>query len=240
MRLALVSDIHGNLPAFEAVVDDLRKQAPDHVAFLGDISFNGLYPQECFDLLMSLRPVCMIKGNTDSNFEELAEFVPSNDFERKLYDMIAYGDVRLTAEAKATIKSWPIFSEREIAGCKIGFCHGSPWNFKDHFSPSNPAFTDLAEKVKKLQMNAIFCGHTHRRETFRIDDTLVVNVGAVGYSFDGDPRPSYCIADIDGGQVSCDMRRIDYDSTPYRRQIMENSLFDSLGYILANGLVPER
>lgn len=240
MRLAIISDIHGNLPAFEAVVADLRKQYPDSVVCLGDVSFNGLYPQECFDLLMSLHPSCLIKGNTDANFEELAEFVPSNDFERNLHDMIVYGDIRLTDEAKSTFKSWPIASDQVVDGKKLVFCHGSPWRFKDNFSPHNPDFVSFTERVDALGAHAIFCGHTHRRETFRIGDTLVANVGAIGYSFDGDPRPSYGIVDIENGEITCDLRRVEYDSEPYRQDILENELFGGLDYILAYGKAPER
>ncbi|MDY4611746.1 MAG: hypothetical protein SPD11_14140 [Sphaerochaetaceae bacterium] len=75
---------------------------------------------------MSLYPFCAVKGNTDANFEELSDFVPTNDFERSLYDMIVYGDVRLSAGAKSAMKSWLIAVEREIEGRKLLFCHGSP------------------------------------------------------------------------------------------------------------------
>lgn len=241
MRFAVISDIHGNLPAFEAVVEDLRKQDPDGVVCLGDVSFNGLYPQESFDLLMSLYPFCAVKGNTDANFEELSDFVPMNDFERSLYDMIVYGAVRLSAGAKSAMKSWPIAVEREIEGRKLLFCHGSPWRFKDHFSPKNPDFPELfEEQTKALGVNAIFCGHTHRRETFQIGDTLVVNVGAIGYSFDGDPRPSYGMVDVEHGEISCDLRRVAYDFGRYREEILESKLFGSLDYIIAYATYPPR
>ncbi len=145
MRFAVISDIHGNLPAFEAVVNDLRKQELDGVVCLGDISFNGLCPQECFDLLMSLHPSCMVKGNTDANFEELADFVPTNDFERSLHDLIVFGDVRLTAEAKAAMKAWPMAAEREIGGRRILFCHGSPWRGCD-FLRAHPSRGDVLDR----------------------------------------------------------------------------------------------
>jgi len=94
------------------------------------------------------------------------------------------------------------------------------------------------EQTKALGVNAIFCGHTHRRETFQIGDTLVVNVGAIGYSFDGDPRPSYGMVDVEHGEISCDLRRVAYDFGRYREEILESKLFGSLDYIIAYATYP--
>lgn len=235
MRLAVFSDIHGNLPAFNAVTTDMYEHEPDGVVCLGDISFNGLYPQECVELLEHLRPMCIIKGNTDSNFEEFPTFVPLDDAERRLYALIAYGDSRLSGLSKHMLERLPLVDLREIDGKRVLFCHGSPWSFKDNFSPSSPAFPMMTQKVDALDVDVIFCGHTHKRETFEIGRTLVVNVGAVGYAFDGDPRPNYCIADISSDGISINMRRIDYDYVSYREELLADPLFTDLAYVVAYG-----
>ena len=65
MRLAVLGDIHGNIRAFEAVLNDAKASKADQVIFLGDLVVMGLDPQLCFDLLMEQNPLVMIKGNTD-------------------------------------------------------------------------------------------------------------------------------------------------------------------------------
>ena len=80
MRIAIISDIHANIYAFEQVVKQLKNENIQSLIFLGDLVFLGLYAQECYDLLKTLNVHYCIKGNTDSNIDELKDFIPMNDF----------------------------------------------------------------------------------------------------------------------------------------------------------------
>ena len=73
MKIALISDIHANIYAFEAVLKDIRKQNVDMTVFLGDIALGDLYPRECLSLLLDIQPLQVIKGNADGAFEEIDE-----------------------------------------------------------------------------------------------------------------------------------------------------------------------
>jgi putative phosphoesterase len=81
MRLAVISDTHGNAIAFEAVIKDLQQQSPDAVVFLGDLVMRGPQPAECVELLNSLDPIVSIRGNHDnyfSRYQDASDWMPKN------------------------------------------------------------------------------------------------------------------------------------------------------------------
>jgi putative phosphoesterase len=236
MRIALISDVHGNLHAFEKVVEDIRREKVDSVAFLGDLVFLGLYPQACFDLLMTLEPMCFIKGNTDANLEELASFTPASDGDRRLKQYILHTDSRLNEAAKDRLSLGRIAKRLKILSHEFIFCHGSPYSFKDQLEPDNPVFPEISQRIATEHPDAIFCGHIHQPMRFQIGSTLVFNPGAVGYSFDGDVRASYGIVTI-GDSVTCSVRRVEYDVERYKREVMEQepAFMDLLQHLLQTG-----
>lgn len=235
MRIAVIGDVHGNIYAFERVAADFNEQGVDSVVFLGDIAFLGLYPQECFDLLVSLKPRIAIKGNTDANLEELAAFVPENAFERRLREMIVYTDGKMTSSAKRMIRSWHIAERDTVDGVETIFCHGSPYSFKDHLSEENKE--QFAMRIQQENVPVVFCGHTHKRMKFRIAGTDIVNFGAVGYSFDGNTNAHYGIIDFDKG-ISHEFREVSYDIERYKEDVRKQKpvFMDNLLYALENGL----
>lgn len=236
MKLAILSDIHGNIFAFNAILKDLEKYSVDNFIFLGDLVFNGLYPQQCYDTLQNLNPLYCIKGNTDFNIEEVDSYKPSNEFEKYLHSLTKYNSNNLNDEAKKTIKEWPISKKVKICGFDIIFCHGSPYNPKENLTKRNPNFENLSKKIIDENINYIFCGHTHFPENYLIGKTNIINSGAIGYSLDNDWRPSYLIVDIDESGVVFHHHRVSYDVEEYVETIKQNSIFsDDLIYILRNG-----
>ncbi len=241
MRFAVLSDIHGNLPAFEAVVADLRHQGADRVLFLGDLVFLGLYPQECFDLLDSLDPLILVKGNTDANIEELSGFLPSNASEERLKVMIEYISQRLNDQAKEALKAWPLTARWEREGESLFFCHGSPSSFK------NNLVEDRAEsysgEVGETGAGYLFCGHTHQSGDFEVGTARVINFGAVGYTFEGSRLAHYGLVDIHSSQagqkprISWGYRRVEYDVGAYAGEVRRRKppFEEMLSYILENG-----
>jgi putative phosphoesterase len=236
MKIAFISDIHGNLPAFEAVVKDLRQEQVDSVIFLGDLVFYGLYPRQCYDLLLSLDPLCCIKGNTDANLEELASFVPVTEEEHLIHENMVYCAKRLSTEARTTIASWPIAKRLTFGNETIIACHGSPYHFKDHLALESSQLGELTPQIEQEKVSHIFCGHTHIPQIFQLGKTQIVNVGAIGYSFDRDIRASYCLATIEKGMWTNEIKRVEYPMQEYAEKILASPLFGyKLWYILKNG-----
>jgi len=236
IRIALISDIHGNLPAFESVVADMQREKVDSVAFLGDLVFLGLYPQECHDLLLSLNPMCCIKGNTDANLEELPFFNPTDEDGLRIKQFIEYASIRLDESAKTLLVGRCLAQRIEIQSRSLMFCHGSPYSFKHQLEPRNPDFPTISQRIVEEGLDAVFCGHIHLPMQFQIGSTLVCNPGAVGYSFDGDVRASYGILTL-GESVTCDIRRVDYDIERYRREVrvQKPPFIDMLLHLLQTG-----
>ncbi|PKL21832.1 MAG: hypothetical protein CVV48_05725 [Spirochaetae bacterium HGW-Spirochaetae-4] len=239
MRIALLSDIHGNIAALESVLADCAYNGVDSYVFLGDLVFFGLHPQECFEAVVSLAPIACIKGNTDANLEEVDTFRPSSDFERELFDCIVDCDRRLSNEAKRTIAGWPIVHPIISGVSEIIYCHGSPYSFTDKLLPEGNTEERLAKLIAGERATLVCCGHTHIPGEFHIGHKRVVNAGSIGYSFDGDRRPSYAILDIEEDQISCIMRRVDYDWNGYRKELSgvatDLPLFSSIEYAVGEG-----
>jgi predicted phosphodiesterase len=241
VRIAVISDVHGNIHAFEKVVADLVSREVDSVVFLGDLVFLGLYPQECFDLLSELDPSVAIKGNTDANIEELAGFEPSNEFERQLREMIVYADVRMTPRTKQTIRSWNIAERETIRGCATIFCHGSPYSFKDLLTEANR--DQFAARIEDERVSAIYCAHTHQSADFMIGGTSVTNFGAVGYSFDRNTTARYGIVEFsEGVRPTHEILEVAYDIEKYKDEIRRQkpAFMENLLYALEHGLPEPR
>lgn len=236
MRIAVFSDIHGNLPAFEQMLKDWKSNAVDASVFLGDIAFLGLYPQECAELLEQVNPMYCIKGNTDANVEDLDEFTPSNDFEKRLLDMCLYMDARMTVRSKSLLKSWHISEKTVLDQNTLVFCHGSPASYHHRLTEDNAS--QYAPVVIAEQADVLFCGHTHKTVNFTIGNTVIRNFGALGFSLNGDRRAHYGIVQIDGpGNISYEQNIIDYDIDGYMAEVKNQSppFADMLLYSLKTG-----
>jgi predicted phosphodiesterase len=180
MRIAVLYDIHGNLPALEAVLADVRNEKPDMVLVGGDV-VPGPMPRECLDLLRSLEiSTQFIPGNGERvtlaqrRGEEPAE-VPV-----AFREVIRWNAQQLTDEDARWIASWP----KTLSLDDVLFCHASPRNDLDVFTRLTseekivPLFASVRERM-------VVCGHTHMQYDRVIGKARVVNAGSVGMSFQG-------------------------------------------------------
>lgn len=239
MKIAVLSDVHGNIRALESVLDDAKELGIDQFIFLGDLVFMGLDPQLCYDKLMSRRPLITIKGNTDSNLEEIEKNNIFHDPKDQLHKLIRYCDIRLQKESKNDLETWPISQKGEIDSIPFYFCHGTPYSFSEGLTPDKEISLELSEKLGKEGVSVILCGHTHIPADFYHKGIRIINPGAIGFSFDGDVRASYAILDVKNSEVDCKIRRVDYDRESYIKEVEHASygfnLFTKLTYALEYG-----
>jgi putative phosphoesterase len=216
VRIGLISDIHGNLPALEAVVASLEREALDRVICLGDICF-GPQAHECLALVAGLGcPV--ILGNWDS--WSIDGFPPADDpVGMMLYEIGAWWARQLTEDDRAYVRSFVPTLELELEdGTQMLCFHGSPHSFSDFIFATTPD-TDLENLLSGLDTALLVGGHTHLQMLRRFGPSMIVNPGSVGQPFSQWwPREirvghwaEYGVIDASEGRVGIELRRVPYD-----------------------------
>ena len=224
MRLAVLSDIHGNIVALDSVIADLQQAGPPDVIWvLGDLAAFGSSPSAAIIQVQSLTNVEIIQGNTDryltagvrpslppptdeEDWPKMAGRLARRDsifqwiYERLSYDDFVYLK-RLPTELTLTVDKY---------GQLTAF-HAAPHDDEFGFAPETKDDI-IRNKLVGTPAGLVMMGHTHRPMDRQIGDWRVLNVGSVGLPFDGDPRAAYAILDFDSdGNLSMDLRRVTYD-----------------------------
>jgi putative phosphoesterase len=208
MRIAVVSDIHGNLTAFEAVVADLRETSPDLIFHGGDLPHGGSSPAEIVDRIRDLGWPGVL-GNTDEMLfdpESLTTFAARSPHLQSMWtaieEMAAATREALGEERIEWLRGLP----RAQKHGSLSLIHASPestWR-----APGPDANDAEIESVYGPLGNSIVVyGHIHRPFVRSISGATVVNSGSVSLSYDGDPRAAYLLLDDSMPTV----RRVDYD-----------------------------
>src|SRR5215813_8596682 len=221
MRLAIVSDIHGNRTALQAVLADLRQVAPDLIIHGGDLAASGSHDAEVVDQIRSLGWPGVV-GNTDEMLwapQRLAELGSQSPALKKLLNtlesMIPIMCASLGEERVQWMKSLPRRYSHEL----VTVVHASPddcWK-----SPMLEATDEERESVYgPLRARIVVYGHIHRPFVRQLKSFTVANSGSLSLSYDGDPRASYLL--IDNGNVS--IRRVQYDIEKACTDLMNSGL----------------
>jgi predicted phosphodiesterase len=228
MKYAIISDIHANLEALQAVLNDIGDQKCTHVACLGDIVGYCANPKECLDIIRGMNIPC-IKGNHD---EYCANDNPLEGFNPKAAKVINWTRRQLTAPDKQWLSELPYV--RLIDGFTL--VHASleqphRWSYVFEKLAATASFACQTTPV-------CFFGHTHVPVAF-IRDKMVrggtyskfrlerglqyfIGVGAVGQPRDGNPKAAYVVYDMD--QKSIELRRIDYDISKAQKKMLDARL----------------
>ena len=183
MAVAALYDIHGNLPALEAVLDEVRQLDIDRVVVGGDI-FPGPMPKETLACLLSLEiPVQFIYGNGEvAVLEQLAGRNPAAVREQ-YWPVIRWTAQQLDSKDEQLLASWPLIIRSEIPALgKVLFCHATPRNENEVFTRLTPE-DKLLPIFDGLDTPVVVCGHTHMQFDRMIGNVRVVNAGSVGMPF---------------------------------------------------------
>jgi predicted phosphodiesterase len=210
-RIAVVSDPHGNLPAFEAVVADVRAQAVDEVLLGGDLAQGGRQPGGVLDLIAELGWPAVL-GNADLAVLEQADR-PPGQLVKPVDDLLRQGLVwtmeRLRPDQLDYLRGLPRALRRPLDGGDFVLVHATPWSVEDVLRPDSPE--ELARRMlAEAGTRALAYGHIHHAYQRRLPEGLVASVGAVSGSSDRDHRPAYSIFTL-GPEVSVEVRRVEYD-----------------------------
>ncbi len=203
---ALLYDIHGNLPALDAVVADADAAGVERFVLGGDYALFGAFPRETAERLRGLDAV-WIRGNTDRWLEDPSDLPPSELNERALaFCRETLGDVAHDLAALAPTAT--------LDGAL--FCHASPRSDMRSFTPT--ASESDSELLAEEDPEVIVFGHTHIQFQRPSAGHTLVNPGSVGLPFDGDGRAAYALW---RGGDDFDLRRVEYDSDAYAAAIRD-------------------
>ena len=228
-RLAVLSDVHGNATALEAVRKALKKEKPDAVIVAGDLVMNGPEPSAAIDALRAMEAdgATIVQGNTDvavADFDYAAAFpwftdgVPDAHRAAAEWAHDELGDERL---------GWlrRLASERRLMldDTMVLACHASPGSQTQGFdSQLDPSV--VLELISRTDARVICCGHTHLPDVRDLGWKLIVNDGSAGWIFDGDPTASWALVEIDGATVTAEIRRTEFDTMTVSNAISARGL----------------
>lgn len=211
MRVAVISDIHANTTAFQAVLDDMESQRIDKIIFLGDLVANGPRPKESLEMMKKLKPLVWIKGNTDNWFKEIdSDFIPATEKEERLYSLYKYAKKILTKADIDLLLSKPDTELIEIDDVKVLCVHGSNRYNNEPIGYMRKS-EELEAIVNEIEADILVCGHTHLPYYLSLNGKRIINVGSVSLSMDGEPKASYGIIDINKGDLSYENRKVFYN-----------------------------
>ncbi|HYF59950.1 MAG TPA: metallophosphoesterase family protein [Burkholderiaceae bacterium] len=220
MRIAAISDIHGNAHALRAVLADARRQGFDVLCQIGDAFSGPLWPRETAEILRGLDAI-HVRGNHDVSLVDPGTYAPGRA------DRFALAE--LDAATLDWIRGWP---RTRAVGDEVLLFHGAP-HHEDFYlleeAPSgDPRLRPVADVERDLggvRARVMVCGHSHTPRVVELSDgTLVVNDGSVGlpayeeplngtqaFVQSGSPHAQYAIVDVTPGEVSVTLRRVAYD-----------------------------
>ena len=217
MRFAIISDIHGNLAALEAVARDLESADIDNVYAAGDLALFGPHPRECVDLLRQ-NGWASVRGNTDRMIADLEELAAAGSLDpvTGVGWIVAWTRDQLGRELVESLGALPpsITIESRAGAGRLSIFHGTPRSDEEGFIEDD-LDEHLLELTQGVDASALIGGHTHHSFARTVDGTLIANTGSVGRSYEGCPgRATYLTLDDRSGAWKAEIRHVQYD---YRR-----------------------
>lgn len=238
---AIISDVHGNLLALNAVLADIRSRGIETIINLGDHFFGALDPEGVFQVLKQ-NPMTCITGNTD---REILQSV-DNGFEKKGMDFVRKN---LSDEAIAWLRTLPNITYVDDI---FLVCHGTPWSDDEYLLEKvtqHGVFVyndeELLDKIIAVKERIVLCGHSHvNRVIYLSNNQVVLNPGSVGlpaYLGNGEhrfsmesnsPHAKYAIVHTDGFTVNIEQVLVGYDWNQASEMAKANGNPDAARFLL--------
>jgi predicted phosphodiesterase len=248
MKYALITDVHANLPALEAVLRDIDGR-PDVAAtyHLGDLVGYAPWPNETVGLLRARR-ILGVAGNYDSttaqNYEHCGCKYENPTQEALSHHSFEWTKAHVSEETRRTLASLPFrldlrpLGGHVAAGPRVVLVHGTPVVNTQYWTEDRPdAFClQMARRAELKPDDAIAFGHTHQLWHHAIEGIHFVNCGTAGRPKDGDPRVGYALLDVHAsGEITTEFVRVEYDVARAARAIRESDLPNELADFLETG-----
>ncbi|MCS7099414.1 MAG: metallophosphoesterase family protein [Sulfolobales archaeon] len=230
MKVLVVSDIHGNYEALNAVLESAGGW--DSLWVLGDLVDYGPEPHVVVDVVRGLDPDLVLMGNHDYAMAYGADCMCAEEVrDLSVYTRQFVSARLLSKEQLEWLRNLPRSWSGVVGGLKVFAAHGSPRNnLFGYLRPSLPRSELLLAltpsmyslRPRPVDSDVVLVGHTHAQFDIRVDSIRVVNPGSVGQPRDGDPRAAYAI--VETGNWGVELRRVEYDVMKTVRKLRELNL----------------
>ena len=228
MKIAVLSDIHGNYPALQAVLDDIRPFDVDELVWIGDYTDKGPFPEETLALIQT-QGGKMIHGNTDHQVLSYLESQPSPFSSDPRYATICWAFRHLRPEAFGFLADMPSRLVIQYPGTMpIRVIHRSPIGNGTGPLPM-PCTSRMHGIFREIHESVLICGHTHQRWIWEEASLLACNPGSIGMPCHGDPHASYAVLRWTGQRWQAELRKVPYNTDA----VLE--AYDAVDYINATG-----
>jgi len=231
MKVALIGDVHANLPALEAVLEDAHRRDVEAVWNIGDFVGYGPFPDEVVKRLQQEEALSIV-GNYDLKALKVSKKKGSKNPEK--WFAFKWAHDNLSKPSRRYLKSLPEEMRLEIAGKRILLTHGSPASNKEHLTPDTPE-ERLRELINLADADIIICGHSHQPFKRKFEGVWFINTGSVGRPDDGDPRACYAVMIIRPRFFQLRHYRIEYDLEQATAAIRDGGLPESFAQMISQG-----
>jgi putative phosphoesterase len=235
MKIALIGDVHANLPALESVLAHIRQQNVTAVWNTGDFVGYNAFPNEVINQLRQVDAVSIV-GNYDL---KVLKFKKKKAKWKQAkcplkYQAFKWTYKTLTKENGNYLHSLPKERRFRIIDWRIMLIHGSPAAINEALTPhtSDQRFRELAQMSGS---DVVICGHSHRPFARQIGGVWFINPGSVGRPDDGDPRATYAILQLESDKLRVKHYRLGYDIDRAVKAIRQNNLPEAFGEMLRQG-----
>ena len=231
-RFAVFSDVHGNLPALEAVLADVQRRGIADVLCLGDLVGYGPFPNEVAQLVHE-RGIPTIMGNYDQgigfSLGDCGCVYKTDEQRAEGAASLAWTDQVTTGETRAFLRTLQDRLVLDTPAGELLAVHGSPRRINEYLFADRPE-TAMARMARDNPFRAILFGHTHVPYVREVQGTAFVNVGSAGRPKDGDWRACYAVVDpgrSDSDRLGVEFFRVAYDHARLAEALAQTDLITS-------------
>ncbi|MGP4106319.1 metallophosphoesterase family protein [Virgibacillus sp. L01] len=238
MKLAFISDIHGNALALDAVLKDIEQKEIDKIYVLGDLCYRGPEPKRSLDLVRSLK-TDVIKGNAD---EWVVRGVQNGEVPDQAFEIMTkerdWTYSKLNSDSIDYLSQLPTELNLDYSNFKIHAFHATPLSLFDVVQPHE--LDDVTEeKLMKRDADLYIYGHIHKPYIRNVNGKCIVNTGSIGLPFDGLSMASYVVVNVEKNSFQVSIVRVKYNEHDVINQFRESDYPNNnmMENILANARV---
>ena len=237
-RITIFGDIHGNLPALEAVLADIDAHEPSALYCLGDLVGYGTFPNEVTQIIRE-RKIPTIMGNYDqgvgNSSDDCGCAYTSKEAEALGKRSIAWTNQHTSEDNKLFLRQLPANLPLRLGGLRVLLVHGSPRKINEYLFADRPDAT-LERLLDLADADVLVCGHTHiPYHRILPSGRHVVNAGSVGKPKDGNSQACYVVLEANNSELQVIFRRIQYDIESAARAIEDSMMPPEYAQMLRTG-----